>query len=293
MSTPALWRGVTAAPTYWWELDANFGDQLTPFLFPRYGIAPVHRRPRHAALVGVGSIVEHLPHDYAGTILGSGVMFDRAVDLPNATVAACRGPLSRERLGARGEVALGDPGLLLARWVRRRPTTRRLGLVPHFRHTRDPLWDRLGAAPGTGRIDVRAHPAKVAARISACAAIVTSSLHGLITADAFGIPAVWVILKPELEGGDFKFRDHEAAVGGGHRRVEADDLVRVEDVERLAAQSDAGLVADSVRGLEATISATAGKLSDYAGTPLTALRTQRREDHFGSEGNQWPSAGDD
>jgi hypothetical protein len=280
-------------PTYWWELDRNFGDRLTPFLFPRYGIAPVHRRPRHAALVGVGSIVEHLPRDYSGTILGSGVMFDRFVDLPYATVAACRGPLSRERLGRGPEVALGDPGLLVSRWVRRRPTTRRVGLVPHFRHSHDLLWARLERGPGTARIDVRAHPARVASRISQCSAVVTSSLHGLIAADAFGIPALWVCLEPGLEGGDFKFRDHEAAFTDRRRQVAAEDLIGMEQVERWATRADAERVTDSTRALERVISATARRLCDYAGTPLTALRTQLREEDFGSEGNQWPSPGHD
>jgi hypothetical protein len=47
---------------------------------------------------------------------------------------------------------------------------------------------------------------------------VTTSLHGLVTADAYGIPATWTVLDPPLGGGSFKFHDYESVVTPGATR---------------------------------------------------------------------------
>jgi hypothetical protein len=56
-------------------------------------------------------------------------------------------------------------------------------------------------------------PLTVLRDIGACLKIVTSSLHGMIVADAFGIPRR-VEYSPKLgkDGGDFKFRDYSASI---------------------------------------------------------------------------------
>ena len=133
-SQPATLRAGTAVGAYWWVGLPNFGDDMTPWLLPRYGVVPVHRRAAEARLAGAGSILEHLPPDFDGAIWGSGLMDDRAYPLPRAKVLAVRGELTAERIGAPEGVALGDPGLLAARRVRR-PTIRwDVGLIPHFSH---------------------------------------------------------------------------------------------------------------------------------------------------------------
>jgi pyruvyltransferase len=46
-----------------------------------------------------------------------------------------------------------------------------------------------------------------------CRVIASSSLHGLIAADAYDIPFVWISLSKRLVGGDFKFRDYFLSTG--------------------------------------------------------------------------------
>jgi hypothetical protein len=49
--------------------------------------------------------------------------------------------------------------------------------------------------------------------LSACDLIVSSSLHGLIIADAYGIPNAWLNAKNVHRGNSWKFYDYFASVG--------------------------------------------------------------------------------
>lgn len=211
------------ARAFWLDGYPNFGDAITPWLFERMGILPVHKQPQNAVLAGVGSIVEMLPKEYKGVIWGSGLIHDEPYSLPHATILALRGPLSRERLGAPADTPLGDPGLLVGRYLRRqRPSRRwRLGLVPHHLHRHDQVWrDLQQQAPDkVTLIDVRRGVTPVAHRIAACDAILSTSLHGLIVADSLGVPASWASPEPLLVGGMFKFHDYEGAVTPGINRL--------------------------------------------------------------------------
>ena len=123
-------------PTYWWDGHPNFGDDLTPWLLPHLGVAPIHREPEHARLIGVGSILEFLPPAWEGAIWGSGLMSDHRYSLPHAHVLAVRGRLTADRIGAPEGCALGDPGILVARYS---PAPRKrwdVAVVPHGHHRR-------------------------------------------------------------------------------------------------------------------------------------------------------------
>jgi len=55
-------------------------------------------------------------------------------------------------------------------------------------------------------------PLEVARQIASCRKIVSSSLHGIIAAHAYGIPAAWVEFSNQLAGDGIKFADHFASV---------------------------------------------------------------------------------
>ncbi|MFM7107687.1 MAG: polysaccharide pyruvyl transferase family protein [Planctomycetaceae bacterium] len=161
---------------------------------------------------------------------------------------AVRGRLSLERLRIMGadasRTAVGDPGLLARLLVPRTPARRRfrLGLVPHYVDDRDPVFARVhGRVPGTRIIRVATGPAAFLAELNECEVVISSALHGLIAADALGIPNVRARVSDRLTGGDWKFRDYYSAFDVEPRPLSRDelwnltaaDLARVESADRI------------------------------------------------------------
>ena len=53
--------------------------------------------------------------------------------------------------------------------------------------------------------------------INSCENIISSSLHGLIVSDAYGIPNVRIMLSDNIVGGDFKYKDYYGGVKRKYR----------------------------------------------------------------------------
>jgi len=203
---------------YWFDRITNFGDLLSPLLLKKYGLIPfrVHAKGQ-AQLICVGSVLDDLPQDYSGFILGSGLINDTIRPYSQARILAVRGELTRQRTGAPAGTILGDPGLLAEKLLdARQPKQYRVGIVPHYVDKDDPRVAMLRARLQDDLlvIDVQRSPAAVIADIDRCEYILSSSLHGLISADALGIPNAWLVLSGKLRGNDFKFHDYYSAFGG-------------------------------------------------------------------------------
>lgn len=197
--------------TYWWRHDNgehNFGDELNTLILDRLGFHHQLSSPDEAELVAIGSVLEHLPAYWPGSVVGAGKQFeDTKLYLSDARVFALRGKLTLSgTVGLGGhQPVLGDPGLLASYFVRQPRAKYDLGVVPH--HRDHELYQRFSY----GRyIDPRQPAEKVIQEIASCKRIVSSSLHGLVVADAFEIPRQAEPFLQQLpdEGGDFKFRDY-------------------------------------------------------------------------------------
>lgn len=62
-------------------------------------------------------------------------------------------------------------------------------------------------------IDIQGNWREVIDNINKCEIIASSSLHGIITADAYNIPSLWIKLSDKVPGGNFKFHDYMLSVG--------------------------------------------------------------------------------
>ncbi len=145
---------------------------------------------------------------------------------PPLKVLAVRGPLTREKLRCMGVPCphvFGDPALLMPMFYA--PPRRKeyqLGVVPHWTERGLPAVQKLQREEGVKLIDTvfsrfscsdHARYFRFIDDICSCERIVSSSLHGIVTADAYGIPANWIRLTHARDGEVFKYRDYFAAAG--------------------------------------------------------------------------------
>lgn len=197
--------------TFYWRDKPNFGDYLGPLLLDYFADVSTIWVPAPAAqIVSVGSLLHIVGPEYKGIVLGSGKLFEDTPTPKHANILGLRGPLSA--MDYKGEIAIGDPGLLADELV---TVEKRhdLGIVPHW-SDRD-----LEHRPEFKKyhpliIRPESNPLDVLRKIGSCRKIVSSSLHGIIVADAFGIPRrTEMTARFATEGGSFKFRDYNASVG--------------------------------------------------------------------------------
>lgn len=201
---------------YYWNKKKNFGDLLTSLLIKKFThLDSEWREAEDSELVMVGSILEHIPKDYKGIIAGCGKLHEKTkIDFPNAKILAVRGPLTAQ--GLKGNIVLGDPGLLADELVKDQDKQYDLGIVAHWTDNKlenDPRFTKYKPKI----IKVSDDPLKVISEIGMCKKIVSSSLHGIILADAFGIPrrieiSPRVLSHPNQEGGLFKWWDYSASI---------------------------------------------------------------------------------
>lgn len=201
---------------YYWRTVPNWGDMLAADVLRRFSnVSTRWASPETADVITVGSVIQHMPLNWRGTILGAGLLQPNGRVPLGSKVMAVRGPLTRKSIGT-SETVLGDPGLLAAELVKPVPRVRNLGILAHW--TDKDLAKRpefLQYDPLI--INAQDDHLKVIQQIASCRKLVTSSLHGVIIADALAIPRR-VELPPTKyqhpsEHGVFKFEDYHASIG--------------------------------------------------------------------------------
>ncbi len=206
---------------YWSQGKPNFGDWLSPALCEQLSGRPVeHTKPNGCDLIAVGSILHRLKHRWFNRrvhVWGTGFMEEVAPLSSSHHYHAVRGWHTARRLRGVEINTVGDPGLLVDRLLPEfdaTPKTVPLGLVPHYKDRGDNRIQALAAQiPGAVVLDVFLPPLDFLRRAAACNFILSSSLHGLIVADAFRIPNAWLSLSDSVRGAGFKFADYYSAFG--------------------------------------------------------------------------------
>ena len=212
------WRyaGSGRLPLFWHVGRPNFGDDINPTFFERLTgrrmrLATNRDRPH---LLGAGSILERATP--ASVVCGSGFLEPPAGAVPTRRVVAVRGERSAAAFRGAGDVLVGDPLVLVDGLVPPVQKAHRIGLVPHV--TSVARWRSLGGRK-LAIIDPADEPWRVIRAIASCEAVLSQSLHGLIVADALGVPNAWIAPSDAMRGGRFKFDDYFSTLGAAKETV--------------------------------------------------------------------------
>ena len=214
---------------FWWnekiiqgKSKENYGDLLGRYLVEKIsGKKVVFAWPKKFSIydwfapiyVTIGSILANV--NYKCIVWGSGII-NQQVQIKNAKFLAVRGPQTRQFLMKSGyEVPeiYGDPALLLPRYFNPKVEKKyRYGIVPHYNDwkvVQDWYQDRSDVV----LIDMMTTDieSKTIAFLQ-CEKIISSSLHGIIIAHAYGIPAVWQKFSDKVFGDDIKYQDYMESV---------------------------------------------------------------------------------
>lgn len=215
--------GFPHVNVYYWrrtQPEQNFGDHLsevvvTKILANKGHVLAEETKASHT-LFAIGSIL-HFARD-GDVVWGSGVngkhMAPHSHPYRNLDVRAVRGPLTRDFLQAKGinvPAIYGDPALLIPELFpgRFRVNPRvKTAIVPN-------LFD-MSLIKNSGAQDVISPLEswnKCVTKILEAELVISSSLHGIIIAEAYGIPARYVRLT-ETEP-IFKYDDYTTGTGRG------------------------------------------------------------------------------
>jgi len=142
------------------------------------------------------------------------------VEIPHGKpdIRAVRGPHTREKLLKQGHKCppvYGDPALLVPRYFKgERSEQYNLGIIPHYVDKNSKWVAQFKDREDINIIDIQALPVQtVIDEALKCNNIISSSLHGVILGDSYGIPSYHVVLSNKVFGGGFKFKDYYASVG--------------------------------------------------------------------------------
>ncbi|MGM1054076.1 MAG: polysaccharide pyruvyl transferase family protein [Pseudomonadota bacterium] len=200
-------------PVYFYGKVRNVGDRLNFFLVENISGRRVHnvRTALFPHLLPVGSILHF--GNLNSVVWGSGLIREEdAFSVRFGSAVALRGALTRAALAQHhdlGEVVLGDPALLMPMFFKPSTPSKtyHIGIVPHLSERNLEIFKGIESESVT-LIDVGLNEQEFISRLCECEYIVSSSLHGLILSDAYGIKNQWAIFSDLVIGGGFKFMDY-------------------------------------------------------------------------------------
>lgn len=211
-----------SVPVFWWSDAPNFGDLLSPWLVEQMTSLPVEfaggENRRYATkdsphYVTIGSIVGRTSD--TSLVWGTGSFGTETKERLSrkADYRAVRGPLTRQVLknvGIKCPSVYGDPALLVPLYYHPDvPITHEIGMVVRWSEQE---WKSVDVDPNVKIINLKTSSVEQTLDdFLSCKRIISSSLHGLIIADAYGIPNAWRQSETG-KGGIFKYFDYFASV---------------------------------------------------------------------------------
>jgi pyruvyltransferase len=219
----------------YWDFEPNWGDSINEFIFSSvlgekvYSANAIFNFRNREVITGIGSVLSGSLLNFS--IWGSGYLSEghRLVNPPN-TLLALRGELSRKKIKdafAMDTDILGDPGLLFSEYYNPNPLKKfKVGIIPHFKEEGDKIVNDIRSyyGPDINIISPRLDIFEFANQVKMCEKILSSSLHGLVLAEAYGIPTARITISDKVIGGDFKFIDYYSGVGIKYDKISSGSL---------------------------------------------------------------------
>jgi pyruvyltransferase len=206
----------------------NFGDLIGPYLYQKIaGTEPEFCETSNYSLksvhLSVGSLLFWCKENCV--VWGSGIIYKGQCFPKPLKVLAVRGPITREHFLQQGYSCpeiYGDPALLLPLYYQPKPLADRyrFGIVPHY-VDKSICNELFKDSPDVLIIDVFDSVEVVIDKINSCDQILSSSLHGIIIAHAYGIQAGWIKFGEKIWGDDIKYQDHYASLFRDQLTVQA------------------------------------------------------------------------
>lgn len=197
---------------------SNFGDELNPYLVQKITdkkIKRITKIPRFSFTktnLVIGSVIQISNRNCK--VWGAGII-QKDANILGGQFYAVRGPITRNRileLGFKCPEVYGDPALLLPLYFKTENSFPKyeIGVIPHIidYHLIKDLIDDAKVKV----IDLTEPVEIILENIISCKKIISSSLHGIIVPQAYGIPSVWVKISDKLYGDNIKFHDYFASV---------------------------------------------------------------------------------
>jgi len=213
---------------FWWneikiqgKQTENYGDLLSKYLVEKISKKKViWRKPSKFNWLNfspiyfcTGSILTY--SDKHCVVWGSGII-SKEYPIKKATFLAVRGPKTREyllKLGYNVPAIFGDPALLLPNYFNPKTGEKyKYGIIPHYNDMKI-VKNWFSNRNDIHIINMRTNNIEEKTReILSCKNIISSSLHGMIVAHAYGIPAVWQKFSNKVFGDDIKYQDYMESV---------------------------------------------------------------------------------
>lgn len=205
----------------YWRKRVNLGDVICPvivdWVLKQRGIDVNQEIASTQRLLSIGSVLDLGKFD--ATVWGSGLQsFRSVIDMYKRSpyrkldIRSVRGPLTRQALTDCGypcPEVYGDPGILLPLIYPTQPEKKKdkreaYGVIHHHSSMPDCAGERTISI-------LTADHRRFVDEITGCEKIISSSLHGIIFAESYGIPAVFLQQKTNKEF--IKYYDYYYSTG--------------------------------------------------------------------------------
>lgn len=208
----------------------NWGDDINVYLIEKISKKKVvvrnqslfHQYSKKVNYICIGSILG-LYENEKSIIWGAGLIDNNKHLLCKPQeIRSVRGKYTRDKLlkaGYKCPPVYGDPALLISKFYtpsRKGKPNFRIGFVLHYVDISNTVVNAYVEKNSDCIIISLTNYEKwtdVVDKICSCEFIISSSLHGLIVSDTYGIPNVWVRLSDKILGGNFKYLDYFSSVG--------------------------------------------------------------------------------